>query len=188
MAAMDSMTHQQSDDVAWIPRDQPLPDICVLTGESATRRVTCLFHHRESTFSSGSQPIDTAISLALFYISSVPKAVLRLPVSSEVAFRRRVGLVLTVLLVLTAVVTCCGLYFGQLWIYDLPKSPRRDWLNDFGIPLLAISGFAVIATLMFVIHKIMPMLTVSLKVVDITPSHIGLLGTHSDFRKALPSR
>ena len=61
-------------------------------------------------------------------------------------------------------------------------------MRAFGIPLLAISGFAVIATLMLVIHKIMPMLTVSLKVVDITPSHIGLLGTHSDFRKALPSR
>lgn len=188
MPDIQTETPQTADNVAWIPRGQPLPEVCVLTGEPATGRATCLFHHRKSTFSSGSQPLDTAIALVMFYWSDVPKAVVRLPVSSEIAFRRWVGFILTVLLVLTAVVTCCSLYFGQLWIHDLPKSPRRDWLNDVGIPLLAIGGFAVIATLMLIIHKIMPMLTVSLKVVDITPSHIGLSGTHPEFCKALPTR
>ncbi|MCA9107043.1 MAG: hypothetical protein R3B96_12435 [Pirellulaceae bacterium] len=173
-------------DVAWLSREDELPKVCVVTGEPASRQLKCLFHFRETPFHSGALPIDTILQGIIYYVRDVPKAAIRLPISAEVVFRRRIGWSLTALLVLVAIGTCAGLYFGQLAINDLPKGPDRSWLNDLGIPLLAVGGFATIAVLLLVITKIMPMPTGSFEVQAITAQHVALRGLAQEFLAELP--
>lgn len=176
--------HERVGSLARIDRSKPLPDICVVTGEKATCSVKILFHWKTNTFGA-SDPVEAVIMGLFFYFFDVPKAVLRIPISSKIALRRTVGWTFAALIVFVTLATIATLLIGQGWIDQLPKGETKSLLTDFGIPGVAIGGLALILSMFWFIHLKMPMLTVILKVVEISATHVTLEHAHENFLRSL---
>lgn len=176
--------HKRVGSLTMIDRSRPLPEICMVTGEKATRTVKVLFHWKKNTFGP-SDPTEAIIMGLFFYLFDVPKATLRIPISASVSRRRTMGWLFTVLIAVVAVATCATLLIGQSWIDQLPKGDFKKSLNDFGVPGVAIGGFVIIASMSWFVHRTMPMLTVLLRVVEITSTHVTLDGASEVFLLSL---
>lgn len=166
----------------------PLPPICLLTGEPASHRVACLFHWRGTLASPGVTPLHSLANLVQFYFRDVAKMRLAIPLATRLYRRWLLGWGLTALAVVVAVVTICGLFFGQQAIQRLPAGPDKKFLNDLGIPLLALGGFAGIASPTLIAYRVMPMLTVRLVPACITPERIWMRGACPEYLAQLSQR
>lgn len=178
--------HGRLGSTAVISRTEPLPDICILSGEPATRRITCLFHWKTSNFEAGVSEIETLLRGLVYYVKDVPKALLKLPLSDRLLRRRRLAWVLVSLSVIITIATVVGLLLGQQWINALPPGPNKKSLNDLLIPGIALGGFIGMLTSALVASRIMPMLTVRLRAVQITETQVLLAGAAPEFLDHLP--
>ena len=172
-------------DIVTIDRSLPLPNVCILTGEETSKKIRCLFHWKTTPFHAGVGPLETIIEGFRFYLQDVPKADLQVPVSKSIHRRRTLAILLIGITVVATIATCLALLFGQQWIDSMPKGPLQKQLNDFLIPGIALFGVAVILPSALLASKLMPGITTTLKVEQITASHIRLRGVSQEFRKAL---
>lgn len=171
--------------VAILDRRLPLPDRCILSGESTQRKVSYLFHWKRDLFYAGSSPVEALFRGVIFYFGNVPKATLALPLSRKLDWNRKLAWVLVGIAMLFAVATVIGLLVGQERINAMPAGPDKTFLNDWLIPGIALLGFAGIMAPSAIAYQIMPMPTKSLKVLQITESHVWLAGVAEEFGQAL---
>lgn len=177
--------HARQGDIAILDRRQPLPPCCILSGVPASRTVWCLFHWQQDTLYGGSSPTEAFLRSIRYYVYHIPKAVLRLPVSEQLRRRRRIAWTLCALTVVLVVATIAALLAAQRWISDMPRGARRDELNAWVVPAIALGGWAGIALLAYTAYRIMPALTVRLKVQRIDKTHVWLTGAAPEFLQAL---
>lgn len=181
----DSTTNVSFSDIVTIDRSLPLPNVCILTGEETSKKIRCLFHWKTTPFHAGVGPLETIFEGFRFYLQDVPKADLCVPVSKSIYRRRMLAILLIGMSVVATIATCLALLLGQQWIDSMPKGPLQKQLNDFLIPGIAILGVAVILPGALVANKLMPGITTTLNVEQITATHIRLRGVSQEFRKAL---
>ncbi|MFO1002103.1 MAG: hypothetical protein U0936_17345 [Planctomycetaceae bacterium] len=101
--------------------------------------------------------------------------------------RRRAAWMLAGLSMLIAIVTVVTLFWGQSMINQMPAGPDKSAFNDWGIPAVALGGFAGVSCFALPAYYLMPTLTKQLHVEQITPTHVALRGTASGFLASLPS-
>lgn len=177
--------HFRDANVAVIDRRCPLPDVCILSGAAASRRVRVLFHFRATHLIGGTGHADTLLEGLRYYFQDVPKALLQLPMADALCRRRAWGWFFLVLTFVMAVATIVGLIVSQQAIDALPAGPQKKSLNDWLVPTIAFGGFALLAVCSAFSYYIMPMPTVRLKVHNITETHVWLEGAAPEFLDAL---
>jgi hypothetical protein len=151
--------HARSGELAVIDRRIPLPPVCVLSGREAKKRITCLFHWRETVLNAGGGGFEALVSILFFYLLDVPKAVLRLPLSNVLVFRRKIGFVLVLMLIIASIATISGITISQQRINAMPEGPDRKLLNDWLVPGIAVGGFAVMMIFFWASHVLTPTIT-----------------------------
>jgi hypothetical protein len=162
--------------VLVIERDRPLPDVCWLSGEPATRRIACLFHWSPERFAPTHGELVMVAEAIRYYVADVQKARIDVPLADDLCRKRVAGWINFTLAAVCAVATIAGLLLGQAWIDGLPKGPQRQALNTWLVPGIALGGFGLMGVFACLSYYRMPMPTARLKPTRITETHVWLSG------------
>jgi hypothetical protein len=182
-AGLNELAVWREGDVLVVRREEPLPPICVFSGQPARRYVKCLFHWQERPLAGGGVG-----GLFWHYARDVWKVPLNVPLSDNLMRRRTIGWLLFGLTALLALATIGGLVGAQVYLSGLAAGPERKWWNDLGVPIIAMGGVLLTCLAMIGSYKIMPMPTVRLKAVRASETHLWLSGAAPEYLAQLPER
>ena len=168
-----------------VARNQPLPELCWFTGETAQRRVTCLFHWHPRPFGGGTPGLGLVIESLRYYLQDVHKVRIDVPMTLGLYRKWVRGWIFVGISFLFAVATVVALLLVQQWIDSLPKGPERQALNTWLIPAIAFGGFALIALFSCIPYYTMPMPTARFKPTRLTDTHLWLSGLPEEFLRRL---
>jgi len=115
--------------------------------------VVCLFHWNREIPQGGGPPVAVILQLIRHYFLKVPKAFLRVPMASRLLVKRKIAWVFIWLTIGVTVATVSGLLFGQAAIERMQAGPQKKWMNDWGIPILAMGGFLCLALFAYLANK-----------------------------------
>ena len=170
----------RDEDLVVVLRGTPLPPLCLLSGEPATRTVKCYFHWQTRPASGGLG------GLIRHYIQDVRKVWLDIPLSDRLLRRRRIGWALFALTAVLAIATLAGLVISQMQIARMPKDPEMRWWKDIGVPAIAAGGFLLTLLAALSSYKVMPMPTQRLRAVRIDDACVWLSGAAPGYLAQLP--